>query len=570
MSVRILPDSVVSKIAAGEVIERPASVVKELVENSIDAGADDIEIEVKNGGRRLIRVSDNGSGMSESDLLLSVKRHATSKIYDEKDLFSISTLGFRGEALFSIASVSKLRIITRTKESISGRVIYLEGGNLLEARETGSPVGTSVEVMEIFYNYPVRLNFIKSSSRELEQIIGVINRLSLSNHNIRFKLINNKDVLLSLERVSNPIDRIAELFGKNVYENLYDISRCESSIDIKGFISKPDFNRSTQRDIYLYINGRYVRDRVINHAILEGYKNIIDKDRFPIAILFIKIPPDIIDVNVHPTKIEVRFKDANIIHELIYKMVKERISIPYYRPIHPYEDRVMDAMLRYSISNANRGRDLKQELEYRRESQKYKVSSTLFKEGRFSSLNIIGQLWNTYIICESNDSMVIIDQHAAHERIIFERLKKDSRIVKKPLLIPKTFELNHKDSEILKESIDYLRNIGLEVESFGKNSFVIKSVPYVLEYGDWEVIILDIIEELSSFDRASKFDDIRNKIISRIACHKSIKAHYKEEYPSIKSLLKDMDGLGSLFCPHGRPIEIRLSKNDIEKMFKRR
>ena len=562
MSIRILPEHVVNKIAAGEVIERPASVVKELIENSIDAGADEIEIEVKEGGRRLIRVSDNGCGMSKEDLLLSTQRHATSKIYREEDLYSISTLGFRGEALFSIASVSRMRITARTKDSISGNMIYLEGGKLFEVRETGAPVGTSVEVMDIFYNYPVRLKFMKHPRRELEQVIEVLHRFSLSNNEIRFKLISNGEVLMNLERVSDPRDRVIEIFGKEIGENLYEIEGGDSGIGVKGFISKPGVTRANQRDIYIYVNGRYIRDRLVTHAILEGYKGLIDKERFPVAIIFIKLHPSMMDVNVHPTKLEVRFKNPGIIYESVYRLIKKRLHIPEYKPLPEQEARVMETVLTYSsIPTKDRVKEV---------TIKPPKEGGLFKEGRFSSLNIIGQLWESYIVCESPEELILIDQHAAHERIIFEKLKKNANRLKKTLLIPKIIELNLRDSEILKEYLDYFYELGLEIEIFGKREFIIKTAPEILPYQGLEAIIIDLVEELSSFDKSLKMEEIKERIIKGIACHNSIRAHYKEEYPEMRALLKDMDGLESSFCPHGRPIEIRFSKGEIERRFKRR
>lgn len=425
--IKILSESLANKIAAGEVVERPASVVKELVENSIDAGAKEIIIDIKAGGRRSIRVMDNGEGMEGDDALLSIERHSTSKVFREADLFRINTMGFRGEALPSIGSVSKMRITTKPDGSLAGTNVYSEGGKIKEVSEAGCPKGTTIEVNNLFYNTPARLKFLKTDNTELGHIVDVVAQTALANPEIHFKLLHNGKVIINAPITKNFMNRMTELLGRDVYENLYEVLLTQEAIDIRGFISEPNFTRSTGRAIYTYVNRRFVRDKVVNHAIMEAYRTLIMKNRYPVVILFINIPVHWVDVNVHPTKREVRFKEQQKVHDLIVEAlqgtlrkapwIKERLVIPYEIP--PVDSKVEDH--RHRIAEA---------------PSVYSSSPLpLF----FSSLIPISQVKDTYILCSCDEGLILVDQHAAHERIIFEALKEGhlkSNVVSQGLLVP--------------------------------------------------------------------------------------------------------------------------------------
>jgi DNA mismatch repair protein MutL len=573
--IRILSEILANKIAAGEVVERPASVVKELMENSIDAGATEIVIDVKAGGRTSIKVMDNGEGMERDDALLALERHSTSKIYREEDLFEINTMGFRGEALPSIASVSMMRLTTKTADALAGTYIYSEGGKIKEVSDAGCPAGTVVEVNGIFYNTPARRKFLKTVTTEFGHIVDVISQIALTNPGIHFRLNHNDREIINTPITKNLLNRVVELLGRDVYENLYEILLDEDSININGFISQPNFTRSTSKAIYTYINRRLIRDRVVNHAVMEAYRPFIMKNRYPIVILFVDMLPHFVDVNVHPTKREVRFKEQHKVYNLIIEAlqttlkkspwVKEGLARPYEihsqdTDVETHRHRVEEALTEYCPPKSDTDISIHREL----------IEDEPFL---FSSLNPIGQVKETYLLCSCDEGLVIVDQHAGHERVIFEELKegyRKSRVASQGLLIPQHIELSYKEARSLEVHLNRLSEVGLEVEPFGGDTFIVKSVPQILVDKDYRQLILDVIDEIISYGKSFKFEESVEKVLILMACHGAIKANQHLNQEEIKALLQQLDNVGSpTNCPHGRPILRKITYQEIDRMFKR-
>lgn len=588
--VHLLPENLINQIAAGEVVERPASVVKELIENSIDAGATEIIIDIDDGGRRLIRVSDNGCGMNREDALLSIQRHATSKIREVSDLFNIATLGFRGEALPSIASVSKLRLTTVPKGSTFGTSIRVEGGKELEVIDSGGPVGTSMEVRELFFNTPARLKFMKSTTTEMSHITAIVTRMAISYPHIRFIYNHNGSQIYNLPSSKDLLSRICKLIREDD-KNLIEVS-LNSKISVSGYVSGPEINRPTQRETYIFVNGRFVRDRVVLHAVMDAYRTLMEKDRYPLAFLFLDVPPMDVDVNVHPAKTEVRFRNTDEIHRAVYAAVSEALkgwtarkgsgqwsvasgrSDEFQTPDSNYQDRVSEAIGRYA---ANQGSGVGGQWSEAAYLPIYQFTDSPVQGssgGFFSSLTVLGRIGGTYIICSRGNDLCLIDQHAAHERVAFERLKAirdDSTPASQALLIPETVELNPSETGLLQDYTDVLAKAGIELEHFGGNTFVIKAVPAILSRKDVKGLIKDIVDELAHMERSSSFNEIMDRLFSRMACHSAIEGGDYMDPAEIKALLRDLDSINfSSNCPHGRPVFVMLSQFEIEKMFGRR
>ncbi len=599
-NIRILPDSVVSKIAAGEIVERPSSIVKELVENALDAGATRINIELGAGGKRFIRVSDNGSGMSKDEALLSLERHATSKIKSIDDLTSISTLGFRGEALPTIAAVSRFSITTRTEGEIAGVRVSVLGGTIKSVEETGCPLGTSVEARDIFYNTPPRLKFMKATETELRNVLDVVQRESLSRPDVRFELSHNGKETMCLPERASIEDRLPDIFAGTA---LYRVYMELGEIMIHGFLNGPDDARSTTQRLYTYINSRPVKDRVVTRMAIDSYGTLLDKGKFPQGILSIDLPCQDVDVNVHPTKNEVRFRKPNFIWDSTKAAIFEMLrAAPW---IEGYHNRVENAVNRFYDRKENlyarvldkdrrafRHRSVEDRPEpgdiprlesenitfhKRAESHPIKpqVQGGLTKDGYFSSLKILGQIGELYIVCESGEGMVLIDQHAAHERINYERLKKahleNGRRERQELLLPITLELPPSEGRIVKEYLKELKDLGIEIEEFGKDSFVVRSVASMFEGIDIKGLIKDILGEISSMDREKTLTEKIDNIIATIACHSSIRASQRLNHQKIIALLGQLDEADFPHsCPHGRPIAREISFEELDRMFKRK
>lgn len=572
--IRILPENLSNRIAAGEVVERPASVVKELVENALDAGSSRIAIEIENGGRSLIRVSDNGIGMNKDDALLAIERYATSKIYRDEDLFSIKSLGFRGEALPSIASVSKFSLVTRDKASDAGVEIIVHGGKIKKVSQIGAPTGSMVTVKQIFFNVPARRKFLKSVNTEFGHIADIISNIGLGRPDVKFLLNHNGRVVKGWPVASDPFDRVVDVLGSGLKGDLRRIEFDGNNISVAGWISSSGVDRATSRGIYVYVNGRFVRDRVVQHALFEGYEQRLMKGRFPVAVLFINLPHDRVDVNVHPSKQEVRFAEQNTVHEAVKDAVKRGLEIVERAG---WSDRPLPMQEKLSVSEPVVG--------YRSFPAPFSDTgiqakplpaieqAQIWDKKGFGDLNVIGRFHDTYIVCESDKELVIIDQHAAHERIVYEQLKSSSIAAKggsQRLLVPETVDLGYKEAAILEKLIPDLKETGLEIEPFGSGAFVVKAVPTVLVGMEIRPLVIEITEKIAETGFGSGIEKAIDKCLILIACHGAIRANQALSDKEIKGLLDQLDKCKNpSHCPHGRPTWIRWSKGEVEKMFGR-
>ncbi len=610
--IKILPEVLCNQIAAGEVVERPSSVVKELLENSLDAGATDICIEIEKGGKKLIRISDDGCGMNRDDAFLCLERHATSKITTEADLFSLNTLGFRGEALPSIASVSRFLLRTRNEASEEGWEIYAEGGTIKRADAAGCPCGTTIEIRDLFFNTPARKKFLRKDETELGHIGDVVTKMALANPAVKFRLLHNGRSLIEVYRQSRLEERLSSLLGRPVLKDLLPLeSDGGGDLALHGFISQPSVHRSTTGSIYTFINGRYIRDRVVQHALMDGYRNLLVKGRYPIVVLFLSIDPALVDVNVHPTKHEVRFRDQRLVHDFITSSIREvlrpsswlgeggephtappvapveppqsrpleQVSAPFAKPgagdagSASYPERIQDAMQGYA------GRSFAAAVEASGQGTRYDAPSAATQAieegpaGFFSSLHVIGQYRQSYILCQDGDDLVLIDQHAAHERIGFERLRSQfqrGQIETQALLFPAVLELDFNEAAVLEEHLDDLRRLGFDIEPFGGKSFALKAIPQLLGDSQAERLVCDVAGELATIGKSALAEEALDDVLILMACHNVVRANQGLGHLEMKGLLKELDQVDfSAHCPHGRPVMIRHSLGEIEKMFKR-
>jgi DNA mismatch repair protein MutL len=601
--ITILPESLTNKIAAGEVVERPASVIKELIENSLDAGATDISVEITAGGRRRIRIADNGHGMSRENALLSLERHATSKIKVDSDLDKIMTLGFRGEALPSIASVSRFTLATRETDSKEGTEIIVDGGRVKDVRVCGMAPGTVICVEQIFYNLPARLKFMKSAETETSHVADVIARMSISRPNVTFICTSDNRELLRLQR-SDLRRRLAQVVGRESSQFLYPVEKNDGYVSISGFVSSPGLVRSGTQTIFTYINGRFIRDKVVQHAVMQVYRGVIDRSRFPVVALFIELSPGEVDVNVHPTKHEVRFRLQSNVHDAIKLAVEEGLrSSPWLEtqqvisrspsqgPGNAYRERISAAAQlslamptrRKYMSNpiqqmGTEGMSVVYSPEQTETVNEPVVSFPLNKSpqesgGYFSSLSIIGQFHGEFILCQSSTELVIIDQHAASERVTFQLLRQQSQscgIESQRLLYPETVELTFSEVAVAIKFCQDLARIGFELEPFGGTTVKISAVPRLIAERDPILLIRDILTDLERFGASAAFNDALDSLLSRIACHSVIRGIHPLEKLQIKELLNNMDHTDfAASCPHGRPVSHPVSLSKLYKIFKR-
>jgi len=554
-------------------VERPASVVKELVENSIDAGAASIVVDIRAGGMESIRVMDDGCGMSREDALLATERYATSKVQSEEDLYSIQTLGFRGEALPSIASVSKMRLITRDGTSEVGTEVYREGGVTARVSDAGSPVGTSLEVRNLFYNTPVRRRFLKSVGTEFFHIHRVIDQMALAKPAIQFRLIHDGREVLNVPKTDAPRVRIEAILGRETNEALIPVEFRDETIALRGHIGRPTLTLSTAKSVFTYVNGRFVRDRIANRSILDAYRTLIPRDRYPIAVLFIDLSPHRMDVNVHPTKREIRFRDQDKVYRSIHLALGSQLKAV------PADERISRAVEAYWQEKGDRGGIREETPEYRPPDGEGVARSFAFpafsREGGFySSLSPMGQIGGTYIVCQGPKGLVLIDQHAAHERVLFEKLRHqlgNAAVVRQVLLFPHMVELSHAEGHILGVYKDELERLGMEIEPFGGNTCAVKSVPQVLGGEDVGSLVEDIMGELASEGRASQEETRTERILTIMACHGAIRANRVLKDEEMRGLLHDLEEIEfASTCPHGRPIFSEIDYPQLDKMFKRR
>lgn len=569
--IKIMPPDLAAKIAAGEIVERPASVVKELVENSIDADANDISIYIIDGGKSLIKVSDNGEGMSREDAVLAFERHATSKILKEGDLYSISTMGFRGEALPSIASVSDMTLTTKTAGEIAGTQIKIKAGKIEDVSDFGAASGTTVEARDLFFNVPARLKFLRSKAAEIGNIQDAVNRLSLANPDIRFKLTHGKTVLLDTAKGSDLKTRICDVIGNDAVKEIIPIERKGEKISVHGFVSNSNVTYPTTKGMFIFVNKRWIRDKGINYAVLQAYKNILMTGRYPLAVLFISIPPEDVDVNVHPSKNEVRFKNPRFIYDVLTDALKNGFSQKNYPEIS----------FAASIGNTIYADEVRESAPHYQEITFAGTQTSFFEKYsakpdavNFDELNFIGQLWDEYIICQNENRFYIIDQHAAAERIAFERLKHGyygSGIKTQMLLVPEMLDVSIAEKDALETAAPIIKRFGFDIEPFGGNTFAIKAVPEILSGNGCGSLIKDMAEEIYSLEKTTRIEDSIDEMLIKIACFSVIRGRYLLTRDKVKSLLKQLEDVDfAANCPHGRPVIKDISRFEIEKMFKRR
>jgi DNA mismatch repair protein MutL len=589
--IAILPTPLINQIAAGEVIERPASVVKELMENSIDAGSTRIEVDIKTGGRLLIRVRDDGEGMCKEDALLAFQRHATSKIRTDRDLLSIQTLGFRGEALPSIGAVSKVRLVTsprggKEEEINVATEVLLEGGQILKVQEASALPGTLIEVREIFFNTPARLKFLKSVATELGHISRLLQQQALAHPHISFSLSHEGKQLLDLPSVPDRMFRVQQVYGRALSEHLLCVAAEWAKIKIWGAVSKPPYTKGTRAYQEIFVNRRHIASPFILHAVYEAYGTALMRGQHPVVLLFLEMEGQMLDVNVHPTKREVRFHDPKLIYDLIKECIKTGLQETS-RTGLGLGDRVQEAAATYLRTHS-----VSPGVEWR--SPKEKEAGWVSHADRGTNLTAVslagqeqaplpefvaemiplGQVYDTFILARVHGELWIVDQHAAHERVLYERFLKDAQKGRTPsqrLLIPQTLELSMTQVMILREIMDQLESLGLEIESFGPQSMMIRTVPIFLGEADLQGLIMDLIEDWMHLEKISSAEDRQKNLVATMACHGAVKANEALTVTEMESLLKDVLQLPAttVTCPHGRPFKVKFVRKELETMFRR-
>ena len=613
MAIRILPDTLVNQIAAGEVIERPASVVKELVENAIDAGASSIEITLVDGGKSLIAVADNGKGMAREDLELAVERHATSKLPDD-DLFHIGYLGFRGEALPSIASVARLSVTSRSRQAENGWRMEVNGGVKQSPVPAASAAGTRVEVRDLFYAAPARLKFLKTAAGEVTQCVDIVNRIALANPQISFYLIDGQKKKISLnacqgELFDARLKRLSDVMGREFGENSLLINAERDHLRISGYVSLPTYNKANSLSQYLFVNNRPVRDKLLLGAVKGAYQGVLEIGRYPLCALFFDVDPDYVDVNVHPTKAEVRFFDGAAVRGLLVSAIRNALTAGSRQTAAPAN---LASFLQDSLENASLTAPLlmsddKEEAAFLNDchqpapsafrrtlpplpsrprtaalpelERKFSVRAEEDDNSRYADADgVLGQakarFHNTYIISQTEDSIVLIDQHAAHERIVMEKMKKALNEGRKPatqmLLIPEIVELDACDKQRLLENAENLDQLGLSVEEFGPSAVIVREIPALIKDCDTQKLVHDLAEQIAEWGSDFALTEKLNHIVATMACHGSVRAGRSLNLAEMNHLLREMEQTpNSGQCNHGRPTYIELKLKDIDKLFHR-
>jgi len=579
--IQVLPQSISQVIAAGEVIERPASVVKELMENAVDAGSSEITVELEAGGLQLIRVVDSGEGMDQEDVPLAFQRYATSKIRSAEDLYDIHTLGFRGEAIPSVCQISKMSIQTRTHHSFIGTKVLCEGGEIKSISETGCPVGTEVEIRQLFYNIPVKRKFLKSIRSELRFALNQFLRLSLSHPKVSFKFIHDGRTLHEHLKTDSLLVRIEAIFGKEVYSYLEPIEFQEGGIRISGYASLPPISKKNAESIFFYVNQRFIKDRMIYRAVLDAYRHILPNNQFPVVILFIVLPPSAVDVNVHPTKAEVKFQNPDRVYQAVLASVRlvleegpsrleekaparEERERGFQRSDHPSLFRQeAPSTPSFFISGKEEGILSVQD-----------EAGLPWKPEENWVYTILGQIRGTYILCEGEGKLIFIDQHAAHERILFERFRKEyenKSMASERLLLPILMEFSAEESYILESGGEALKEIGFEIEPVGEKLFAIRSIPTFIDQKDLKEFVRQVLDELSFLEKGKKGSETIHTLLVALACHSAVRANSLLRKEEIDGLVKSLIPFHrSTTCPHGRPIFYILPLEELGKQFKRK
>jgi len=640
--IRILPEAVANKIAAGEVVERPASVVKELMENSLDAGASRVEVSLEAGGKRRITSTDDGCGMSHDDALLAFERHATSKIRTAEDLFEISTLGFRGEALPSIAAVSRLELETRHASENAGTRVEIAGGRLRDVKEVAWPQGTRVEVRDLFFNTPARRKFLKSESTELGHIATLVTHYALAHPEKSFRLVSLTNEILNVSPVTTARERVYQVLGGQLLEQMVEVAPVERQmpaayssgpeeegeaeepilVRVFGFASRPEVQKLNRNQIYFFVNRRLVRDRLILHAITEAYRNILPSGMFPVALVFLEIPAAEVDVNVHPSKTEVRFRRSQFVHDLVRDSIRH--SLVAARPVAAFPMGKPQKSPTADMLEADGAECLSDEppglkgpeipgssgLPQRRGDFRLSSPRPTPETGRLplegaalsfyapplmagatgiqpvvemptlagtselpADLIPLGQVQESFIVATNPEGLWIVDQHAAHERVLFERhirQRREKRVEGQRLLMPIVVELKPEQQAVCQQIADELSANGFEVEPFGQRTVAVKTAPAEIRADDVERLLLEILDSVSQEAKSLSLDDLRLKIAASVSCHAAIKVNMGLDQSKMLWLLRALgETQAPMTCPHGRPIVLRYSMKELQKAFKR-
>ncbi len=596
----VMSEELSNRIAAGEVIERPASIVKELVENSLDAGATDILVELEGGGKRSVKVVDNGRGIDRDDVALAFERHATSKIYTFEDINRIESFGFRGEAIASIASISRIEMLTKRKGDLSGTRAVIKGNKIEDILDAGCPVGTSVTVSDLFYSTPARMKFMKGDSTEQTHCIDAVLRLAISNPDVKMRVVAKGKTVLNIPGTKTLADRIALVFGADFGKHTLEVEGQRGEATIRGVISMPDRTRANTKGQFYFVNNRFIRDRLLNHSVITSYRRLIEPRRFPYVVLFIDIPASDVDINVHPAKMEVRFRNPGEIYGFVTETLSRPLSgissagtdfsrVSFGSSVNKDRERVEDALKRYTVLSGSEKRNFSTDIFERTVMQTPDPSVTreeaneppsLFndydasgKAIRFSSLRYLGQIAGTYLVFSSANAFILMDQHAAHERVLFEKLKvssKESTYIQ-GLLIPEVVNLQPGRFDLLMNTIDVLRDTGLGIEPYGENTILVNRIPAFLTGCNLEELILDLTEEIRETGKTENLEKLREKILTVMACKGAVKANNSLSDAEVEALCSDLDTIPfASTCPHGRPTYTVLGIKDLERMFKRR
>jgi len=568
--IHILDEATINKIAAGEVIERPASVVKELIENSIDAGASDIRIEVEKGGKKFIRVTDNGCSMSREDAYLSFVQHSTSKIRKIEDLDNVLTMGFRGEALSSICAVAKVELVTKTKEELAGTKVIVHRGKLTGISDTGVPDGTTVTVEELFFNTPARKKYLKSDSTELVHIIDTVTKNALGHNDVSFTLLHNGKKLVC-SPASELQDTILHIYGQEVTRAMLAVNFSSRFASITGAVSKPAITRGTMDAQSFYINSRSVTSRALGFALRRGYGTLIPHGRFPIAVLKISVDTREVDVNVHPTKNQVRLSHEWEISEAVTMAVSSALSDQDLVP----PVKTSQSLLYEKIDSPTVIREEDTRLSVQMKDTERRLRRTEMSVGEKANtekplIKVLGQVDALYVIAETKDGLMIIDQHAAHERILFEQVRDSKRADSQELIIPVNLELNPKEKVLMKECIPYLEEFGFQISEFGHDAFAITAVPSVLGKLEDPELVHDIITDILSEGRIKDETGLFERVTKTIACRGAIKAGADCSPEQMGRLIEQLFQTENPYtCPHGRPTMVSFNREELDKLFKR-
>ncbi len=643
--IHVLSEHVANKIAAGEVVERPASVVKELIENALDAGAKRVRVNVEAGGKKLVQVVDDGCGMVRDDAMLAFERHATSKLKNPEDLLSIATLGFRGEALPSIASVSRVRLETRAREDSSGSVLEIAGGKILKVEEAGLPEGTSIAIRDLFFNTPARKKFLKSESTELSHIASLVTHYALAHPEMHWELHSATNAILVAPPVTSESERIYQVFGHDTLEQLIPLAAQQTlahtglpkpppwlrkdeeeepsadpgEVRLHGFISKPEVQKLNRNSIFIFVNGRLIRDRLVQHALTEAYRNILPPTLFPVVLLFLEMPYTEVDVNVHPSKTEVRFRQQSLVHDFVRDAVRSAISkarpVPQFvteisaqpkaspsltpgaaAPATGFALQAQEVPLlserlqfgtgaiqieanaaipaaRFGPQNFGSHIQTQEIVAGAIDGCDYEISEVPPTDAPLTTLKPLGQIRESFILAVNAEGLWIIDQHVAHERVLFERILKQraaASVETQQLLMPLIVELTPGQQAVFSEIAEELQHNGFDVEPFGSRTFAVKAAPAGIRAEEIEGTLNEVLDSFEREQQAFNLEHARKRIAASIACHAAIKVNMPLTQDKMEWLLSELALTEHpMTCPHGRPVVLRYSVKDIQKAFKR-